>query len=68
MTASSTWEFMTTFPFLPEALRLCGDQHSCASRERPPDLGPGVAWADLQPRGLCVAAAFSSQSSFAFET
>ena len=37
MTASSTWEFMTTFPFLPEALRLCGDQHSCAGRERPPD-------------------------------
>lgn len=68
MTASSTWEFVTTFPFLLEVLRLCGAQHSCAGRERPPDPGPGVAWADLQPLGFCVAAAFSSQSSFAFET
>lgn len=68
---------MTTFPFLPEALRQCGVFGEAAlsqtSTRVPAVRGPqtrdqGVAWADLQPCGFCVTAAFSSQSSFVFKT
>lgn len=34
----------------------------------PQTRGQGVAWAELQPCGFCVTSAFSSQSSFVFET
>lgn len=68
---------MTTFPFLPEVLRQCGvfgeaalsQTSTCVPAVRGPQTRDrGEAWADPQPCGFCVTAAFRSQSSFVFET